>query len=324
MPADEFEIIRTLFAPLARNDAARGLIDDVAVMKASRAIVVTTDAVVEGVHFRADDPIDLIAKKALRVNVSDIAAKGAKPTGALLTLIWPNHRPAVEISAFARGLGEDLRLYDITLLGGDTTSTSGPLTVSITLFGEPLGASTPSRADAKLGNDVWITGTLGDAWLGFEVLSGAWPEASAAHRNAVIARYQLPQPRLAFAPVIAAHARASMDVSDGLIADARKLATASGAQLRLSADSIPLSEAARAWVRDEGAGTFGRLLNWGDDYEALFTADPSARSEIETDANALGVPLTRIGFVAEGEGILVEGLSEESSDPGGYAHKLGQ
>jgi thiamine-monophosphate kinase len=324
MPADEFETIRTLFAPLARNDAARGLSDDVAVLQASSALVVTTDAIVEGVHFRAEDPIDLIAKKALRVNISDIAAKGAKPTGALLTLIWPNHRSAGEIGAFARGLGEDLKFYDIALLGGDTTSTPGPLTVSITLFGEPLSARTPSRADAKPGDDVWITGTLGDAWLGFEALSGAWPEASESHRNAVVARYQLPQPRVVFAPMIAAHARASMDVSDGLIADARKLAAASGVQLRLSAASMPLSEAARAWVRDERVATFGRLLNWGDDYEILFTADPSVRSKIEIEANAIDVPLTRIGFVAEGEGMLVEGLNEDSSDPGGYAHKLGQ
>src|SRR5215475_9966166 len=149
MSADEFDVIRKLFAPLATSGAARGLSDDVAVLEASGKLVVTTDAIVEGVHFLPDDPIDTIAKKALRVNVSDIVAKGAKPIGALLTLIWPDDRGADQITDFGRGLREDLEAFEIPLLGGDTTSTPGPLTISMTLFGAPLGDSVSSRADAK-------------------------------------------------------------------------------------------------------------------------------------------------------------------------------
>jgi thiamine-monophosphate kinase len=169
---------------------------------------------------------------------------------------------------------------------------------------------------------VWLTGTLGDAWLGFEALSGAWPEAGKALRSAAIARYQAPEPRLVFAPLVAAHARASMDVSDGLIADARKIAAASRVQLQLSAALLPFSDAARAWKATNSG--FGRLLNWGDDYEIMFTADPSAKTQIEQDAAQLKAPLTRVGIVSEGEGVLVEGLSGDNPDPGGYAHKLGR
>ena len=170
MPADEFDTISALFAPLATSAGARGLLDDVAVLEAGGALVVTTDAIVEGVHFLPDDPVDAIAKKALRVNVSDLVAKGAKPVGALLTLIWPNGRPSHELTDFARGLREDLDLFAIPLLGGDTTSTPGPLIVSVTAFGTPLGDRVPSRADAKAGEQVWVTGFIGQAFLGLRAL----------------------------------------------------------------------------------------------------------------------------------------------------------
>ncbi|MET0182585.1 MAG: thiamine-phosphate kinase, partial [Caulobacterales bacterium] len=146
MPADEFEIIARYFAPLATKEGARGLNDDAAVIAARGDLVVTTDAIVEGVHFLASDPIDTVAKKALRVNLSDLAAKGARPIGVLVTLIWPDDREAEKIERFARGLGEDLKFFNVSLLGGDTTSTRGPLVVSVTAIGEPAGQRTPSRA----------------------------------------------------------------------------------------------------------------------------------------------------------------------------------
>ena len=151
MSADEFEVIRTLFAPLASGESARGLVDDAAVLTARGDLVVTTDAIVEGVHFRREDPIETVASKALRVNVSDLIGKGAKPTAALLTLVWPQDRAAGDIAQFAAGLKRDLQHFGMALLGGDTASTPGPLTVSITPFGEPLGERTPERADPQPG-----------------------------------------------------------------------------------------------------------------------------------------------------------------------------
>lgn len=154
MGADEFDVIRGLFAPLATHPGARGLKDDAAVLELSGATVITTDAIVEGVHFLPEDPIATVAMKAVRVNVSDLIAKGARPIGAFLTLIWPNARPAEELRYFADAIAGEFESFSIALLGGDTTSTPGPLTVSITLLGVPLGARAPSRADAKVGEDV--------------------------------------------------------------------------------------------------------------------------------------------------------------------------
>ena len=323
MPADEFDIIKRLFAPLAIHPGARGLIDDVAVLEVNGALVITADAIVEGVHFRASDPIAAVAKKALRVNLSDLAAKGAKPVGAMLSLIWPDARPAAQIEDFARGLGEDLRLYGVALLGGDTCATSGPLTIAITAFGQPLGVRTPSRADARPGEDIWITGTVGDAWLGFEQSD----RLNADHRAFALARTRLPEPRTAFAAAIARLARAAMDISDGLEADALKLAEASGAMLRIDADRIPLSAAARAWLAGEAALSYGRLFTWGDDYEIFFTADPRSRGEIAAAAEAAGVQVTRIGEVAPGSGLILgkaDGTPLRRAPSSGHRHRLGR
>ena len=323
MPADEFDIIRSLFAPLATHPGARGLRDDAALIEVQGGLVITTDALVEGVHFRPDDPICTVAKKALRVNLSDLAAKGAAPIGALLTLIWPDQRPASQIAEFARGLGEDLRHYHVALLGGDTTSTPGPLSVSIAAFGAPLGARVPARADARPGEDIWLTGTIGDAWLGHEVLCGNWPAGEPAHHAAMIARYRLPEPRTGLAGIVARCAGAAMDVSDGLAGDAAKLASASGVALRIDANALPFSDAARAWMAEHSS--FGRLLDWGDDYEILFTAAPARRLDVESGAAARGARVSRIGVVEEGDGarIVTTDGSLAVSD-GGYVHKLGR
>lgn len=321
MPADEFEVIRTLFAPLAKSAGARGLVDDAAVIETHGELVVTTDAIVEGVHFLADDPVGDIAKKALRVNLSDLAGKGAKPLGALLTLIWPDSRPATQIADFARGLGEDLAAYDVALWGGDTAATPGPMTISITAFGTPLGARVPSRADAQIGDDIWVTGTLGDAWLGFLALRNEWKGLDEASRQAAIVRYRLPTPRTDLAPLVAQFANAAMDVSDGLVADAGKLARASSVAICIEAGLIPLSAAGRAWVAD--AKGYGRLFDWGDDYELLFTASRKRRAEIARS----GARVTRIGAVAAGEGVEIVGASGrpiEILGPGGHVHQLGR
>lgn len=325
MSTDEFDVIRNLFAPLATSEGGRGLIDDVAVLEPSGKLIVTTDAVVEGVHFLPSDPIDTVAKKALRVSLSDLAAKGAVCTGVLLTLIWPDRRPSAEIAAFARSLAEDLAFYEAPLLGGDTTSTPGPLTVSFTAFGQTLAARVPSRADAKVGEDIWVTGTIGDSWVGLEALKEA---ADGAHQLLTdfaysIARYRVPQPR-DVTRTIGAHASASMDISDGLIQDAGKLADASNVRLRIVADDVPTSPDTRAWLAR------GRLdpllpLAGGDDYEILFTAPADRRDAIASASEVLTFPLTRIGAVEAGVGVVLTDRSgtELKAGPRGYSHKLG-
>jgi len=331
MSADEFDVIRELFAPLATSMAARGLADDVALLEASGPLVVTTDAIVEGVHFLADDPIDTVAKKALRVNVSDIVAKGAKPIGVLLTLVWPDRRASAELPEFARGLREDLALFSIPLLGGDTTSTPGPLTVSITVLGTPLGERVPSRADAKAGEQLWVTGFIGQAFLGLCALQESPDVIGASARDRVgsdevIDWYRVPRPPFEFATAIARYASASTDVSDGLVADAANIARASSVGIRLHGEAIPLSSSGHAHVSKFGPRGLAELVTGGDDYQALFTAPPAQRGSIMAAARAADVNVALIGDVVEGEGVEISLADGALLDLGafGHRHKLGR
>lgn len=316
---DEFALIARHFAPLARDPAARNLLDDAAVLNLSGATVVTTDAIVEGVHFLPDDPIDTIAQKALRVNMSDIAAKGAAPAHYLLSLQWPKNRAVEEIARFSEGLARDQDVFGCTLVGGDTTSTPGPLAVSVTMLGRPLGVSTPSRAGARIGDDVWVTGAIGDGVLGLMALTEGLA-LSAAHTSRLVEHYRTPTPRMAMAATVAAFASASMDVSDGLLGDAAKIAAASGVRLTIDAASVPLSTAGAAWLALQADGQAARalLFNGGDDYEILFTAPPAKRARIVESADDAGVSLARIGTVTAGEGV------DAGEIPvAGHVHRLG-
>ena len=305
--ANEFDIIARHFAPLAAAPGARGLIDDAALLG---GYVVTTDAIVEGVHFLPDDPLDLVARKALRVNLSDLAAKGARPLHYLLTLAWPKARSANDIATLAAGLAQDQAEFGVTLLGGDTVSTPGPLTLSITALGA-AGERTPARAGAMAGDDLWVTGSIGDAGLGLAALrGGAFDDA-----DYLIGRYRLPQPRVDLATPVAAIASAAMDVSDGLLADAAKLAEASGVAIDIDLAAIPVSAAAARWLEDEPEGRT-RLAGFGDDYEILFAASPAY-------AAAAALFATRIGGVRAGQGarLLRGGVSVPA---GGYVHAIGR
>lgn len=317
---DEFALIARYFTPLARTPAARGLLDDVAFVERTTAFIVTADCLVEGVHFLPDDPIDTIAQKALRVNISDIVAKGAAPSHYLFTLQWPQARPVAQIELFAAGLARDQATFGCVLIGGDTTSTPGPLAISVTMFGAPLGASPPARSGAQVGDDVWVTGVIGDGRLGLMARTDAlsvWDTVARAH---LVARYQTPAPRVAIAATIAAFATSSMDVSDGLLGDAQKIAHASGVRLSLDPLAVPLSPPARIWLAaqtDSRAG-LAILLNGGDDYEVLFTSPAVRRARLIEAADDAGVPLTLIGIVASGDGVEAGGLPI-----GGHVHRLG-
>lgn len=319
---NEFDLIRRYLAPLATSPGADQLRDDVALiarLENGMGLIATKDAIVEGIHFLPDDPLDTVAQKLVRVNVSDIIAKGGKPDAALLALVWPKSRPHDQLEAFARGLGKDLQRWGAHLAGGDTTATDGPLTLTLTLTGRvgPLGPV--RRSGARAGDDTWISGPVGDSWLGLQAATGKLGDLSAEARNLLVSRYRVPEPpRLPFADLVAAHATASIDVSDGLIADAAHIATASSTRLALTADAIPLSAVARHYVENAKAD-FRSFLTGGDDYQTLFTAPPSARPAI---AAAKPAPL-RIGTVEPGEGVVVRdatGAPLDFSGASGWTH----
>ena len=300
----EDSLIARYFRPLATDPGAFGLSDDAAVLKAlGQDIIVTTDAIVEGVHFLSDDPPQTIAKKALRVNLSDLAAKGATPAGFVLTLAL---RKVDEswLAAFARGLGEDTSAFTCPLLGGDTVSTPGPLMVSITAFGRVPEDKMIHRSGARPGDHVIVTGTIGDAALGLDVLRKGRVAAALANdatsRDMLVGRYRVPEPRNALASAIRAYAHAAMDVSDGLAGDLAKLCAASAVSANIELAAIPLSKAASAALT-AGAVSLSEIVSGGDDYEILCTVAPDALKPFVEAARTSGVAVNRIGTVVAGK-----------------------
>ncbi|HTO78455.1 MAG TPA: thiamine-phosphate kinase [Methylocystis sp.] len=264
----EDELIEKLFAPLA-GPAGLGLADDAALLPVGEVSVATVDALVASVHFFADDPPAAIAKKALRVNLSDLAAKGAEPLGFLLALALPQDWTNDWLAAFAQGLDEDAARFSCPLVGGDTVKTPGPLTISITALGRVKGRFVP-RAGAKVGDGVFVSGTIGDAALGLRLRTDPALAArlSASSRDFLLDRYLLPTPRLELAPLLRAGASAAMDISDGLLGDLAKLARASKVSAQVALAEIPFSEAAREALALAPA-LIEALLCGGDDYEIL-------------------------------------------------------
>lgn len=305
----EFDLIARYFAPIAAAfPGALGLKDDAAIFDppAGSRLVVTADAMVAGVHFMADDPPDLIARKLMRVNLSDLAAKGATPYACLLTICLPTGTEEGWIAAFAQGLAADASEYAFPLAGGDTTRTPGPLTLSLTAVGlAPIGRAPLLRSGAQAGDLVFVTGTIGDAHLGLAVQQGEFAALAPEHRAALIERYRLPQPRVAFGQALAAvpGVHAAADVSDGLVADLGHICAASGLGARLRADKLPLSAAAEAAMAMADIGS--RLLTGGDDYEIVFTAAPAAETALRGLASDQGLRLTAIGSMGNGQGVTV-------------------
>src|SRR6202011_3691917 len=300
MPSGEDSLISRYFRPLATDPGAFNLVDDAAILKASGDdIVVTTDAIVEGVHFLSDDPPDTVARKALRVNLSDLAAKGATPAGFVLTLALRAADDAW-LKPFARGLGEDAGLFGCPLLGGDTVSTPGPLMISITAFGRVPPGKMIHRSGAKPGDRVVVTGTIGDAALGLDILRGGAAASAladdAAAKAMLVGRYRVPQPRNALAKAVRDHASAAMDVSDGLAGDLAKLCAASGVSAAIDAPSIPLSAAAAALLA-RGAVGIETIVSGGDDYEILCAIPEGSFEAFAQAAGIAGVAVTSIGTV---------------------------
>ncbi len=322
----EFDIIARHFAPLATDAGAFSLTDDAASIG---PFVVTKDLLVEGVHFLPKDPRDLVARKALRVNLSDLAAKGAKPVGYFLGCVWPAGVKEETIADFARGLAEDQELFKLSLLGGDTTAhrEKGPLIVSVTMVGAPASGGIILRNGASPGDDVYVTGTIGDAGLGLRVLQGAL-KSSAAAKKFLVDRFRLPSPRLAIGGALAGLASSSIDVSDGLLADAGHIAETSGAALELIAAKIPLSASASHWLgaSEDPDAAIADIVSSGDDYEILFTAPSARRRSIEMASQVTKTPVARIGLVMRGKGVrlLDEKGSSLAMERFGYDHFKGR
>jgi len=299
----EDRLIARFFKPLAKAPGALGLSDDAAVIKppVGSDLVLTTDAVVGGVHFFNDDPADKVAQKSLRVNLSDLAAKGAKPLGFLLSLALPESVGDDWLTSFAKGLKADADEFACPLFGGDTVRTPGPVTISVTMFGSVPEGRMVKRAGAKPGDRVMVTGTIGDAALGLQLRKGSEWKLAPAQRDHLLSRYLLPQPRSKLAAAICEHASAAMDVSDGLAGDLGKLARVSGVAAEIAVAKVPLSGAAEAALQSDLA-LIETILTGGDDFEIVCTARPGHVAPLRAAAAAAGVALTEIGVISAGEG----------------------
>jgi len=313
LPA-EFALIARHFRPLA-GPGALDLRDDAALLAppAGRELVLTVDAMIGGVHFLPDDPPDLIGRKLLRVNLSDLAAKGATPLGYLMTVAAPRDTPDAWFAAVAAGLARDQQEFAVTLLGGDTTSTPGPIALSLTILGHVAPGTMVRRAGARPGDDIWVSGTIGDGALGLAVAQGRLSDPSGhLHR-----RYLLPQPRVGLA--IAGVASAGMDVSDGLVQDLGHLCRAGNLAAEIDAALVPLSSPAQ----QVGPDWLPTILTGGDDYELLLAVPPDREAALRAVAQAADIPVTRIGsFRAGPPGVMVRGPDGKALflARGGWSH----
>ncbi|MFQ5953841.1 MAG: thiamine-phosphate kinase [Kiloniellales bacterium] len=301
----EFERIARFFAPLAGDwPGALGLIDDAALvdLAAGRTLVVTADALVAGVHYPADEAADLVAARLVRVNLSDLAAMGARPLAYLITLALPAEIDDEWLQRFAGGLKREQAAYHITLIGGDSVATPGPTCLSLTALGSVPEGRALRRDGAQAGDLVLVSGSIGDAALGLIALKGDLDGVGAKHRAQLVDRYRLPRPRVALGERLVGLAHAALDVSDGLVADLAHICTASGVGAVIEADRLPLSPAARAALPAVGLAP---VLGGGDDYELLFTIAPGNGGRVAELARSLDLALTEIGRIRAGTGVTV-------------------
>lgn len=302
----EDDLIARFFAPIA-GPGGLALADDAAVLAQPHGheLVLTTDMLVAGVHFFADDPAEAIARKALRVNLSDLAAKGAAPSGFLLGLGLPADWTEDWLAAFAAGLGDDAKAYACPLLGGDTVQSPAGLTLSITAIGAVPEGEMVRRAGVVEGDLLYVTGTIGDAALGLRLRRGEEADhgwigcLDAASRDHLRARYLLPEPRLGLAQPLRAYARAAMDISDGLAGDLAKMLRLAGMTTDIGLGDIPLSDAARQALT-QTPGLAEMIVSGGDDYEILCSVAPAKAAAFETAAGEAGVDVKAVGRAHRG------------------------
>ncbi|MGQ7792751.1 thiamine-phosphate kinase [Faunimonas sp. B44] len=304
MALRELDIIDRFFRPLA-GEGAFGLLDDAARLEPAPGtdFVLTADMIACRVHFLREDPAFTVGQKALRVNISDLAAKGADPVGYLLSLAVSKDLEEDWLAGFCRGLAADQAEFGLDLLGGDTIAVREGPVVSITAIGAVPAGGMVHRFGGKPGDALYVSGSIGSARAGLALLrgeAGPWRDIPADGRDVLIGRYRVPEPRLALAPALRAHASAAMDVSDGLVGDCDKMAASAGCSARLDGDAVPLDPALLAIAGDPAL--FGALVSGGDDYEILAAVPPGSEAAFVADAGGAGVPVRRIGMLVEGSG----------------------
>ncbi|MGH6734471.1 MAG: thiamine-phosphate kinase [Methyloceanibacter sp.] len=309
--ADEFDIIARYFAPLAKDTAALGLRDDAAVLMVSEGheLVATCDTIVEGVHFLKDDPADSIGHKALAVNLSDLTAKGSRGYVYLLSLALPPDVSPAWLEGFASGLRDIQDRTGISLIGGDTTASPGPLTITIAALGLVSHDHAVMRLGAKPGDRLYVSGTIGDACLGLRLLRepGLAPSWALTKNDVafLVEAYRRPGPNNDLAVLVRNFAQAAIDVSDGLIGDIEKLCNVSHVGARIEAARVPFSAAARKALARE-PGLLPVLITAGDDYGVVMAVSERSAADFESEAGAKGAAFTLIGeVVPAGEGIAV-------------------
>ena len=320
---DEFGLIESYFAPLSAKGAFN-LKDDAALIATNpdEELVITQDAVAEGIHFFADDPADVIAQKALRVNLSDLVAKGAKPVSFSLALGIGNNTDENWIADFANGLARDCQRFGISLNGGDTFRTGAGVIVSITAIGTVPQNTYTSRLGASVGDHLYVTGTIGNAALGLLGRQGKDLGLPEADTQFLTDHYLLPQPRLQCIDVIRQYASASMDISDGLVADIGKLCAASKTGFRLETDKIPFTHAVQSAIA-RNSKLLQTAITGGDDYEILFAVPPShveKMANIDLDLKLRVTPLGTLLEEAAGVTVVDRDGSPLHLEYAGYNH----
>ena len=303
----EFDLIARFFRPL--SSAAPGafaLRNDGALLTppAGASLVVTKDLIVAGVHYPEGEQPSILARRLLRVNLSDLAAMGATAGSYALGLALPEDAADDWVEAFAAGLALDQVAFGVALIGGDMVGTKGPAVLSLTAFGWVAEGACLTRSGASEGDDIYVSGTVGDATLGLRTVQGGLPALAAEDRAALAGRFRLPKPRLALGAALVGVATCAIDISDGLVADLGHICEESGVAARIGANAVPLSEPARRAL-DADEATMADLVTGGDDYELLFCAPQPARGAVDALGRRLGLAVNRIGSIERGEGVTV-------------------
>lgn len=320
---EEFARIRRYFAPLVQLPGAFNLLDDAAALKVPQGqeLIITNDSVVAGVHYRGDESGARIAQKLVRRNLSDLAAMGAEPLAYNLSFAVPRETTDGWIESFAQGLIQDQKKFKWSLIGGDSLAVPQLAVLGMTAFGVVPAGQAILRGGAKIEDDIYCSGTIGDGFLGLRVSRGGFPHVASSVRNFLIDRYELPQPRLELGQGLRSIATAVVDISDGLVADLAHICRASKVGAIIESQLIPVSLPATEILSQESS-LFREILSGGDDYELIFTAPPSRRDQITRLAKDIALPLTRIGKIAEGAAVRVLDLKgqELSLAYKGYSH----
>jgi thiamine-monophosphate kinase len=322
---DEFGWIASLRDLTLGDERALGLADDAAVLPARPGydLVISKDAMVEGVHFPVDEAPDVIGRRLLRTSLSDLAAKAATPFGYFLMTAWPAGRGAAYRAAFRHGLELDGREFGVALLGGDTVSSPGPFTVSATVLGWAEAGRAVLRSGARPGDALMVCGVVGDGWLGLLATEGKVPDPG----GALARHYRLPTPMLVLRETLVAYAHAAADVSDGLIADAGHIAEASGLGLDIDLDGLPISRGALAWrdLQPDRAASLMALATGGDDYAVVCAVPAGQEGAFAGAVESLALPVAKLGVFGEQLGVRVtSGGRPVEPRQAGWRHSDGQ